>query len=72
MEISDKAEVQINEYFIAFIHIISNAVSSLTEKLKAQLAGLEINLSDCRAKAYDNGANVVGRHQSVQVVAQDS
>jgi hypothetical protein len=41
MEISDKAEVQINEYFIASIHIISSTGSSLTEELKAQLAALE-------------------------------
>jgi hypothetical protein len=65
-EISNKAEVQINEYFIAFIHIISNTGSSLTEELKAQLAAFEINLSDCRGQAYDNGANMVGRHQGVQ------
>jgi hypothetical protein len=64
--ISDKAELQINEYFIALIHIISSTGLSLTEELKAQLATLEINLSDCRGQAYDNGANMVGRHQGVQ------
>jgi hypothetical protein len=66
VEISDKAEVQINEYFIAFIHIISSTGSSLTEELKAHLAALEISLSDCRGQAYDNGANMVGRHQGVR------
>jgi hypothetical protein len=55
-----------NEYFIAFIHIISSTGLNLTEELKAQLAALEINLSDCRSQEYDNGANMVGRHQGVQ------
>jgi hypothetical protein len=66
VEISDKAEVQINEYLIAFIHIISSTGLNLTEELKAQLADLEINQSDCRGQAYYSGANMVGRHQGVQ------
>jgi hypothetical protein len=66
VEISDQAEVQINEYFTAFIHIISSTGSSLTEELKAQLAAFKINLIDCCGQAYDNGANMVGRHQGVQ------
>jgi hypothetical protein len=55
-----------NEYFIAFIHIISSTGLSLTEELKAQLTALEINLSDCRGHAHDNGTNMVGRQQGVQ------
>jgi hypothetical protein len=66
VEISDKAEVQINEYFIAFIHIISSTKLSLIEELKAQLAALEINLSDYCDRAYDSGEDIVGRHQGVQ------
>jgi hypothetical protein len=66
VEISIKAELQINKYFIAFIHIISSTGLSLTEELKAQLAAVEINVSDCRGQAYDNGANMVGRHQGDQ------
>jgi hypothetical protein len=66
MAISDKAEVQINEYLIAFTHIISSTGLSLTEELKAQLAALKINLSDCCGQAYDNGSNMVGRYQGVR------
>jgi hypothetical protein len=51
VEISDKVELQINEYFTAFINIISSTGLSLPEELKAQLAALEINLSDCRGQA---------------------
>jgi hypothetical protein len=66
VEISDKAEVQINGYFITFIHIIYSTKLGLTEELKAQITIPEVDLSDCRGQVYDNGANIVCRHQGIQ------
>jgi hypothetical protein len=66
VKIFDKAEEQVNEYFISIIHIISSTGVSLTEEMKAQFAVLEINLCDCCGKAYGKGANMVGRHQGVE------
>lgn len=66
VEIFDNANVQIKEYFICFVNITSTTGLHLTEELKSQLTSLEINLSDCRGQAYDNGANMIGRHQGVQ------
>jgi hypothetical protein len=66
VQISDKDDVQINKYFIAFMHIISSTGLSLTKELKTQLAALEINQNYRRGQAYDNGANTTGRHQGIQ------
>lgn len=57
---------EIKEYFIGFTPVTKSTGLRLTEELKFQLQALDINLSDCRGQAYDNGANMVGKHQGVQ------
>lgn len=65
-KINNKREVEVQEYFLNFLHITLKTGLGLTDILKQKLASLDLCLSDCRGQSYDNGANMVGHKQGVQ------
>lgn len=58
-----RAESEINEYFIGFTPMIRSTGFELSEELSKQLENLDIGLNNCRGQAYDNGANMIGKEK---------
>jgi len=65
-KVNNKRVVEIQEYFINFLHITLKTGLGLTDVLKQESGSLGLCLSNCRGQAYDNGANMVGHKQGVQ------
>ncbi|KAL2083656.1 hypothetical protein ACEWY4_021429 [Coilia grayii] len=58
--------VSIEEHFIGFVDVHDTTGKGLFETFMDQLNKLQLNISDCRGQAYDNGSNMKGKHQGVQ------
>lgn len=58
--------VSIEEHFIGFVDVHDTTGKGLFDTFIDLLNKLQLNISDCRGQAYDNGSNMKGKHQGVQ------
>lgn len=63
---NESTEPRIKEYFLDFINIHDSTGLYLSNVLVEKLKIYGISLNDCRAKGYDNGANMTGQYKGVQ------
>lgn len=63
---NDSTVPKIQEYFISFIHVHSSTGLYLSDVLLQKLNACQIDIGNCRAQCYDNGANMAGQYKGVQ------
>jgi hypothetical protein len=61
-----KGKPEIKAYFLGFANVEVTAGLNLSTVILDKLNKLKIPFEDCRGQAYDNGANMKGKHQGVQ------
>ncbi|XP_056466856.1 uncharacterized protein LOC130405715 [Gadus chalcogrammus] len=61
-----KGQPEIKEHFLGFVNVEATTGLNLSTVILDKLTDLKIPFDDCRGQAYDNGANMKGRHQGVQ------
>lgn len=61
-------EVSIEESFVDFIHSKEKTGTGLASEILKKLEEDGIELKNCRAQGYDNGANMAGKYNGVQAV----
>jgi len=64
--ISENKKFEIKERFIEFLNFNEKTGESIASELLKALERHKIPLADCRAQAYDNGANMSGKIKGVQ------
>lgn len=64
--VSLKGQPEIKEHFLGFVNVEATTGLNLTTVILDKLADLKIPFDNCRGQAYDNGANMKGKHQGVQ------
>jgi len=64
--ISENKTFEIKERFIEFLNFNEKTGESIASELLKALERHKIPLADCRAQAYDNGANMSGKIKGVQ------
>ena len=61
-----KGQPETKEHFLGFVNVEATTGLNLSTVILDKLTDLKIPFDDCRGQAYDNGANMKGRHQGVQ------
>lgn len=61
-----KGKPEIKEHFLGFVNVEVTTGLNLSTVILDKLNELKIPFEDCRGQAYDNGANMKGKHQGVQ------
>jgi hypothetical protein len=64
--IGDDKKVEICEYFFGFKNVCKTTGEGLTSNILNILEENDIPLCDMRGQGYDNGSNMIGKHQGVQ------
>ncbi|XP_060846436.1 uncharacterized protein LOC132926113 [Rhopalosiphum padi] len=63
----DNGEVSIEESFIDFIISHEKTGLGLADEISSKLKEDGLNIKDCRGQGFDNGANMAGVHNGVQI-----
>ncbi|XP_016661805.1 uncharacterized protein LOC103310064 [Acyrthosiphon pisum] len=64
----DNTEISIEESFVDFIQSREKTGTGLASEILKKLEEDGIELKNCRAQGYDNGANMAGKYNGVQAV----
>lgn len=59
-------ECKIHENFLSFIETQEKTGKGLSEVILKTLGDYKLNILDCKAQGYDNGANMAGKYSGVQ------
>ncbi|KAK0150731.1 repressor of the inhibitor of the protein kinase [Merluccius polli] len=62
-----KGQPEIQEHFLGFVNVKDTTGLGLSTVILDKLKDLNIPFVNCRGQSYDNGANMKGKHQGVQV-----
>ncbi|XP_073501348.1 zinc finger MYM-type protein 1-like [Phyllobates terribilis] len=57
----------IKEHFIGYKNVVDTTGKGLTDALLDFLSEKNLDITNCRGQGYDNGANMAGKHNGVQV-----
>jgi|UniRef100_A0A2S2R0P7 hypothetical protein len=64
---NELSDLIIKEMFMGFINVNSTTGLHLTNVLLEKLKYNKIEINNCRGQSYDNGTNMKGQYQGVQV-----
>ena len=65
-------QISINESFLEFCKITHSTDAALSELVINQLVKFGLDFQNCRAQAYENGANMKKEHKGVQAILSQS
>lgn len=57
--------IKVEEFFIQFVIVDDTTGFGLFSKLEEVLNGIGLDIDDVRGQAYDNGANMKGKHKGI-------
>jgi hypothetical protein len=65
-----KNKIKIDEYFLAFLEVDDRSVLGLFNILLESMMSFGLNIADIRGQGYDNGSNMIGKHQGLILIEE--